>query len=241
MRCNKSLLFFSLFLSALAVLLPQVGKAAIGNPSGSCTAFSAGCTLSAVATNDLKVVMASNTSSTIPSLPSGGTDTWASIATVTIGTLAIRWGCTKVSGTGDTGTDTWTNASEVDAVSVPGTSVNASGDCPTTGIGAMQTASGTSTTMSCSALTLKNTDNTSWAFCGFGDATNSGVTPGGMTTVVGSGTNWIIADSSGNAPVSSWAAHTSTISSQAWATLSFEILQHAPVTGVQPGAFMMGP
>ena len=207
---------------------------------GSCEANTTACTLSGTATGDIKVVIAVVVSGTPPSLPGSG---WTNVTSATIGgVLSYRVGCNVSSSSADTGTGTWTSASRVAATSYSGTAVGTTGNCNTTGIGgAAANGATSSTTLTCSGLTLNVTNGTSWVGCLMG---SNGVFPGacaptGMTNVINNNAVQI-ADT--NAGVSSWSAQTCSITSGNWSTYTLEILSAAAATAhTQVGAFVPGP
>lgn len=178
-------------------------------------------TFSATATNDLKVIFAYRSgSTTAPSLPAGWT-TISTGSTATGGTTgSFRIGCNVSSSSSDTGSGTWTNATNIAGASYSGTAVNATGNCNISGIGTTGTSNAkTSTTASYGAITLQ--DSNSWVIGFLGDSAASLCTPSGMTNVTSSGDADI---SDTNANVASWSTTTCSVSSSTWMTALVEVL-----------------
>lgn len=210
-------------LLTLMLLLPAFAFGQVAR-TGFCSSTSTSCTLSGTATNDLKIVWAYRTNSATPPSLAGG---WTNISSgVAIGGTSYRVACIKSTGAADTSTGTWTSASGVVSASYSGTAVGTSANCNTTGLGATSAISAAAnTTISFPALTLSKTDGTSWVggFEGTFD-NNNNCTPAGFTKYT-SFTKAAGFDTAGG--VSSWSAHTCTITSGTWAAIDFEILQGA--------------
>lgn len=226
------------FIIFAMMLLSAPAWAAIAR-DGSCEAATSSCTFSATATGDLKIVIAITSASTLATLPSG----WTTIATCvggqssgcggTTGTIrSFRVGCNVSSSSGDTGTGTWTNSSSILAASYSGTAVGTTGNCNTTGIGGKATdAAQSSTTVNYDAITLSNTDNTSWVLGGAVGTGSLPAAPTGMTSVVSTGVGSRLSDT--NATASSWTLKTVTVTSGTWVSFVGEILQHTPSSTVK--------
>jgi hypothetical protein len=178
---------------------------------------------------DLKVILAWNRSSTtIPTLPG----TYTNIASGTVGSTAWRLGCNDSSSSGDIGSGTWTNATQLEGISWAGTAVGTTGNCNTTGIGAKNSNTGTSSGVATwTALTLNASNGSSWV-AGFMGTTISAQR---MGSCVAGGTQDLISTtqySSGgdtNGPMTLNAMPSSTCSlgfgnSGTWVTVFLEIL-----------------
>jgi hypothetical protein len=220
------------FLILLLFALPSWGAIARdGNGGAVGTSF----TFSATATGDLKIVVAFDSgATTIPTLPSGWT-TIATVATTTGGTPgAIRIGCNVSSSSGDTGSGTWTNATDVVGVSYSGTLVNVTADCNLTGVGNRATNSAkASTTVNFPTIAVQAANN--WVL---GIAADSGVIVGApslMSQFKTAGTGPSLAANDTNATVSSWASTNVTVTSSTWLSFVGEILGPVPAcTGTCP-------
>ena len=208
----------------LAVLICCTPAFAAISRNGSVGGTTSG-TFSGTATGSLKIVFAyRNASTTPPTLPAGWTTIFASAGGTT---NSFRVGCNVSSSSGDTGTGTWTNASEIIGVSYAGTDANTTANCNTTGIGSLNagTASNTavtSTTFNAPAITV--TGSTSWVV-NFGGSTAAGLcTPSGMTLVTtqGTGPEDIVSDT--NAGATSWPSTNCTITSGTWRSYVLQVI-----------------
>jgi hypothetical protein len=210
---------------SIALLLSSPAWAAI-NHDGNCYNASTSCTLTATATGDLKIVIAVHAGQiTPPTLPAG----WTQIATVaTPNSGAIRAatiGCNVSSSSGDTGTGTWTGATNIIAASYSGTGVGTTGNCNTTGIGAFATDQAqTSTTINFDAITLHVGSGSSWVIgaC-HSSGTACGTAPTNMTIYKNGGTGLQVLNDT-NAGVTAWTLQTLTVTSGTWLTFVGEIL-----------------
>ncbi len=212
-------LITALFLFLSWVLCAGTGQAAIsrtGSGAGT-TSF----TFSATATGDMKIVFAYRSgSTTAPSLPAG----WTSIATASTAaggtTGSLRIGCNVSSSGADTGSGTWTNATNTVGISYSGTMVDVTANCNITGIGNKATNNAkTSTSANFPAITVQNTDN--WVAGFLGDSASSLCAPAGMTSVASLGT---ARANDTNGVVSSWSSTNCTVSSSTWMTEVVEIV-----------------
>ena len=222
----------SLFLFLALFSLPVLGQIA---RTGSCSAPSTSCTLSASSSGNLDIVFAfRNNSTTAPSLPSGGLRTWTSITTGSVsgGSASFRIGCTKGDGT-HLGTDTWTNATGVVAVSYSGT---ADPTTCTNAIGA-NTPNGakTSTTITYGGITLTSNDNT-WIAAFSGDSVAAPCTPATIfTSFTTAGTGVRGLDTNGVSATTSNV--TCTVSSGSCESITVELLQPTTSTpAISPAA-----
>jgi hypothetical protein len=196
---------------------------------GMCAASASSCTFSSVTLGDLEIIFAYRSgSTTAPSLPSG----WTSIATVATpsgGTTgAARIGCKVSLSSSDTGSGTWTNASEIVGESLSGTSANAVTNCNTLAVGSASSNNAeASTTVTFNSLTPKIINGSSWivGFAGSNQSVSS-CTPSGMTAVTNA-TNAIINDTDGGA--TSFSSGTCTIASGTWISYVLEVTV-APLT-----------
>lgn len=217
----------------LPFLLASPASAAIAR-SGSCSAATTSCTLSAVNTGDLVVVWAFRSgSTTAPSLPASNTSI-ATVATSSGGTTgSVRIYCRKASSGSDTGTGTATNASGIAAAAYSGTSVNATADCPATAVGGrVGNNAKTSTTMSYNGITMNLNDSTSWIVAGGANsvAATTPCTPSGgfLTAIATGGTGPAATIFDSNAVASSYSTGTCTITSTTWLTYVIEITSANP-------------
>jgi hypothetical protein len=204
-----------LFLLAFVSLVGS-SSAAISR-DGSCTAAAASCTLSGVATGDLKVTVAfRSNSATPPSIPAN----WIQFDFKATGTTSMVAGCEIASSGSDTGTGTWTNATHVFAFAYAG--ANTGQNC-FFAIGSLLSHAGATanTTASFNALTMTNSTNVSWVAAVLMDDSGSLCTPAGMTAI-SSATDIRGMDTNGT--VSSWSTTTCAVASSTWDTEVFEIL-----------------
>jgi hypothetical protein len=222
-----------LFLILLCLGLEGVAQAAISR-DGSCSGTTS-CTFSGTATNSLKIVWAfRNASATAPSLPSGWT-TITSFATGSSG--SIRIGCNVSSSGSDTGSGTWTNATNIGGISFSGTAVGTTGNCNTTGVNANgqdgkaecatvgNCSATTSTTASFRGITTSSGSGTSWVAAGLGGSAASVCTPTGMTA---QSTTSDVRVMDSNGTVTGWNTTTCTVSSETWMTYVVEVLAASP-------------
>lgn len=228
----------------LLVLLLLLSAAAAGQTisrTGSCSAATTSCTFSATATGDLKIIFAFRSgSNTPPTLPAG----WTTILTVQAGsggtTASARIGCNKSSSGSDTGSGTWTNATDVVGASYAGTGVNATSDCNTTGIGGIGSNSAkTSTSLNYPTITMSRANGTSWVMGDSGGTATSGTitcAPSGMTSITTGGTGPQARASDTNATVSSWSSTSCTVASETWVSAVVEVIV-PPIGGVRNRVF----
>jgi hypothetical protein len=173
---------------------------------------------------DLAIVAAfRDGSTTAPSLPSG----WTNIQASGANTCSIRVGY-RVLQSGDTGTGTWTNATNV--------VVHVYRGIDSTPIGASAVSGGSSTTVTYSALTLQVTDGTSWV-AGFAGHRSTDTTietpPTGMTNRSDSlNATAELAGHDTNGGVASWSQGTVSVggTSSGWRSCTVEIRAAPPPT-----------
>lgn len=191
-----------------------------GSGSGTTT-----LTFSGTATGDLKLIYAYRSgSSTAPSLPAG----WTTVATGNAGaggTLgSYRIGCNVSSSGADTGSGTWTNATNIAGVSYSGTLVSLTTNCNSTGVGNFLSSSAkASTTASYGGITIQAANN--WVAGFMGGSAGSTCVPGTLTSRSTTG-DALAADT--NATVSSFSTGTCTVSSETWMTFTVELLGPIP-------------
>jgi len=215
---------------AMLIVLSLPTWAAISR-TGSCSALSTTCTLSASNAGDLVVVVAFGNSGTI-SRPAG----WTQIATSTAGTITFLAACEE--STGSTTIGTWTSAGEIVAASYGGTAVGTSSNCNTTGVGGTGEANSTSltTSVTCEGVTMSRNSGSSWVACFEGlTANEAGCTPTGMTAFASSVNRVIGNDTNGG--TTTWSNTTCSVgsSTEYWA-FTAEILAFSPHTLMLTGS-----
>jgi hypothetical protein len=194
--------------------------------NGTCSASTTSCTFSATATGSLKIIFAYRSgSTTAPTLPAGWT-TVLTIATSASGTTgAVRVGCNDSSSSGDTGSGTWTNATDVVGMSYSGTPVVDTASCNTTGIGATANNNAkASTTANFPAITLQVPTGTSWVAGFAADSAAVVGAPTNMTATVAGGTGPAAAGNDTNTTATTWPSTNVTVTSSTWLTAVVEIL-----------------
>lgn len=228
MSSSKRKIFLFLLLLILAfcgrvsasTLITQKGTVAVTATSGTFSSTCNGC---------LEILMAARSASTTaPSLPAGWT-TITTNATASGGTTAAaRFGCKFATGTGDTGTGTWTNATAIVGRSYSGVNNGATADCAKVAIGAgFQTANAkTSTTASFTGITLDATDGSSYVASFLYGSGSSLCTPTGMTSY---GTSGTVDGLDTNGGLSSWSTQTCSVTSETWITGEFELKSIAAI------------
>lgn len=165
--------------------------------TGSCSAQSTTCTLTASNSGDLVVAVAFGTTGAIFLPPSSN---WKQVAGSTAGGITFLAGCEE--STGSTSIGTWANAGAIVAASYAGTGVRSSANCNTTGVGGTGQAENTSgsTTITCQGITMSNTSGSSWVGCFEGlTANEAGCTPNHMTAFAASVNRVIGNDTNGGA------------------------------------------
>lgn len=219
-----------LLLAFLLWMIPLPVKAA-GNISvdGTCSGTTS-CTLSAVQAGDLKVCFAFHSASTtIPTLP-GTFATVDSAATAAGGTPgAFRIGSAMASSNSDTGSGTWTNATNVSCYAFTGSKVVITAISNVTGVGGFaHNSAKTSTSLNFPANTNQATDSTSWTVGFAGSSVPSFCTPAGLSNRATASTGDVSAyDTNGSA--GSYAGASCSVSSGTWMTDVLEIKSLAPI------------
>ena len=206
--------------------------------TGSCSAATSSCTLSAAATGNLNLFFAySSGSSTPPSLPSG----YTSIATGnannggTTGSYLLY--CKVASSPFDTSSGTAQNASAVAGVSYTGTTVDTLAvpgtDCPVTGVSILvQNSAASSTTITYGGLTVENPNN--WIVAFLGDSAGSACTSSNLTGVSSAGG---VAVSDSNGTVSSFSQGTCSVTSSTWISVVLQVRGADPIPASSPGLY----
>ena len=192
--------------------------------TGSCGGTTS-CTDSATATGDLKLVFAYRSGNvTPPTLPAGWT-TITTIATTATGTVgSVRIGCNVSSSSGDTGSGTWTNSSELTLLSYSGTAVTSTASCNTGGIGNFVTNNAkASTTANFPVMPLGDLNNVSWIVGFAADSAAVVGDPTGLTQVTSAGTGPSVSAKDSNATATTWASANVTVTSSTWLTAVLEI------------------
>lgn len=217
----------------LLLLLPIPCRAATSiSRNGSCAGAAAvTCTFSATSTGSLKLIWAyHNNSLTAPTLPTGWT-TISTAATASGGTVgSYRLGCNISSSSGDTGSGSWTSATDVIGASYAGTNTDTTADCALlVGASAFQNAK-TSATVTYSALTLLATDGSSYVTGFAGSSAGVPGTTGTMTNITTAGTGPAVTVADTNAGVSSWSSGTASVTSGTWMSGVVEILAVASIS-----------
>jgi hypothetical protein len=175
------------------------------------------------------IVFADNTGTTNVTIATG----YTCQSSRTAGTIRARF-CWKHSSGNETGSGTWTNATQTFAWVLSGGDIQAAGPIGT--IGTIN--SGTSTTIAYNTITLTRTNTTSWVLgCAVAvTATAADVAPAGMVLRSGTGpTNFACSDTNG--AVNSWPTTNVTGingTSTAWASAIVEIFA-APAAGTVSG------
>jgi hypothetical protein len=128
----------------------------------------------------------------------------------------------------DTGSGTWTNASEIAGESLSGTAADSVTNCNTLAVGSTSSNyAQASTTVTFNSLTPKIQDGSSWIVGFAGSNQNvSSCTPAGMTAVTNA-TNAIVNDTDGG--VTSFSSGTCTISSGTWISYVLEVTVEPPM------------
>ena len=186
------------------------------------------CTPSSSANFQLDLSFAAGAGTALPSLASG----WTSITTKTGTSSSMRVQCRVNYSATAASSGTFTSAANFGLSGYIGTGARALQDCATNGvaIGATASTSGSSTTPSCPALTLTNTEGTSWIICGIFNAGGSSdmCTPGNMTPVSAATTGDVgVFDTNGT--VTSWnAASCTNGASENWIGVSVEVIVPPP-------------
>lgn len=189
--------------------------------TGTCAAATTACTFTATAAGDLKLIFSYNSSSgTIPTLAAG----WSAVTSGVQTATAIRVGCNISSSSGDTGSGTWTNATNVVGLSYSGTNGISSTTCGQRGVSNTGFNSATSSTsVDFYMLTLKGQTGTSWVVGFAGDSAALPAAPTGMTQETSSGTGPAAAANDTNGTVSSWSSTNVVVASSTWLTLTVQI------------------
>ena len=206
--------------------------------TGSCSAATPSCTLSAAATGNLNLFFAySKGSSTPPSLPSG----YTSIATGnannggTTGSYLLY--CKVASSPFDTSSGTAQNASAVAGVSYSGTTVDTLAvpgtDCPVTGVSILVRNSAASSTMvTYGGLSVENPNN--WIVAFLGDSAGSACTSSSLTGISSAGG---VAVSDSNGTVSSFSQGTCSVTSSTWISVVLQVRGADPIPASSPGLY----
>ena len=225
---RRLLLIFVLCLPSWAVI----------SRTGFCAAHTTSCTLSAVNSGDLVLMFAYRSgSTTAPSLPASNTSITTK-ATATGGTTGSwRAYCRKASSSGDTGSGTATNATDIVAVAYSGTGINATGDCNSTGVDGTNfsfNSAKTSTTADYPAIIAYTGGNNLHWLAGFvGDSAGGSCSPTGMSDFTANAVS-TIRGSDTNAVATTWADQTCTVTSGTWMTGVFEIIPAATTGAATP-------
>ena len=206
--------------------------------TGSCSAATPSCTLSAAATGNLNLFFAySSGSSTPPSLPSG----YTSIATGnannggTTGSYLLY--CKVASSPFDTSSGTAQNASAVAGVSYSGTTVDTLAvpgtDCPVTGVSVLvQNSAASSTTVTYGGLTVENPNN--WIVAFLGDSAGSTCTSPNLTGISNAG-EVTVSDSNGT--VASFSQGACSVTSSTWISVVLQVRGADPIPASSPGLY----
>lgn len=226
----------------LLVLVLLMTGSAFGSIAvvGSCSAATTSCTNSGTpAAGQVKLVFAAAFSAggTIPTIPTCATgficpatgaigtatsgNRW-SIQTATTGTTAIgRVGCETVTGAGDTGSGTWTNAGAVASIILSGSIDLTVLSCDNAlGYYVMSQAKATTTN---SFPALGAVDHTTNMVIGFAFTSGTSLcTPAGLTAQSTTATGPSIGVYTSATGITSWAAHTCTITSSTRIDVSIE-------------------
>lgn len=226
-------------LIALGLLLLTTPLEAAIARTGSCSASTTGCTLSAVATGDLVLSFAFRSGNVTPPTADASNTSITTVATAATGTVAsFRISCRVASSSADTSSGTYTNATAVVAAAYSGTNAATTATCNATGVGNSANSNAkTSATASYPTVTLRSTDTTAWVAGFVGGTAPSTCSPTGLTSVSAIGT---VRLSDTNAAVNSWTTATCAVTSETWMTYDVEVVAAVVSCGGCTATYIQG-
>lgn len=211
----KKLLIVLLLCSPLWASIARTGNC----PGAAATS----CTFSATATNDVKVVVAFRSGNvTPPTLPAG----WTSIVTGTGTTSSYRVGCNISSSSGDTGSGTWTNATDIAGASYSGAATSTTANCNSDAViaNSLGANTGNSASENYTATSFRQSQTSlDWSIGVGMHKTSTNCTPTGMTSVTSGGGGPAVIFNDSNATATTWAGASCAVTSGVWLTQVLEI------------------